>query len=108
LDNITYIQNATVTKSSHTKDVSHRWKFLRFCEGLGIPNNEALPAKEDLSMAWAASYAGHLAGKTVSAKLLVIRKKHERRGLIWQGGILLQCLLKEIEELRPVSSFCNK
>ena len=59
-------------------------------------------------MAWAASYAGRLAGKTVSTKLLAIRKEHERWGLTWYGGSLLRQLVKGIEESRPHSSFQDK
>lgn len=108
VDKITNTQDAAVSKTTQAKDASRLREFLRFCEGLGISNNNALPAREDLLIAWAASYAGRLAGKTVGAKLLAIRKEHERRGLAWQGGALLRKILKGVEELRPVSSFRSK
>jgi hypothetical protein len=59
-------------------------------------------------MAWASSYAGWLAGRTVGAKLLAIRKEHERRGLAWLGGNRLRGILKGVEGLRPPSSFRSK
>ena len=108
LDKIRKTQQAAVSKSTQTKDINCLREFLNFCKNLGIDNERALPAKEDLLMAWAASYAGRLAGKTVSAKLLAIRKEHERRGLTWYGGSLLRQLVKGIEESRPHSSFRDK
>ena len=65
-----------------------------------------LPNLKGASHLW--EFVGWLAGKTVGAKVLAIKKEHERQGLIWQGGCLLWQLLKGIEEIRPVKSFCNK
>ena len=59
-------------------------------------------------MAWASTFAGRLAGKTVGAKLLAIWKEHDRCGLIWHGGNRLRGILKGVEELRPPSSFYSK
>lgn len=101
-------QEAAISKSTQAKDKNRLRDFLSFCRGLGIDSNHALPAKEDLLMAWAASYAGRLAAKTVSAKLLAVKKEHERRNLIWHGGPLLRRVLKGIEEIRPVTSFRDK
>jgi hypothetical protein len=58
VDKILTTQEAAVSKSTQVKDASRLREFLRFCETLGIQSNNALPAKEDLLMAWAASYAG--------------------------------------------------
>ena len=101
-------QEAATMKSLQKKDASRLREFLLFCAGLRIRANDALPAKEEILLAWASSYAGRLAGKTVSAKLLAIRKEHERRGLIWMGGARLRRILKGVEELRPQSSFQTK
>lgn len=108
VDKIVNTQDAAVNKTTQVKDASCLHEFLRFCEGLGISNSDALPAKEDLLIAWAASYAGQLAGKTVGAKLLAIRKEHKRRGLVWQGGALLRRILKGVEEFGPASLFRSK
>ena len=108
MDKIKHMQEAAINKTTQAKDASRLREFLSFCEGLGIQNSNALPAGEDLLIAWASSYAGQLAGRTVGTKLLAIRKEHERRGLIWQGGNLLCSILKGVEELRPASSFCSK
>jgi hypothetical protein len=107
-DKIRETQDAGVDKSTQRKDASRLREFLSFCGGLGIAPNRALPASEDLLLAWASSYAGLLAGKTVSAKLLAIHKEHDRRGLPWLGGDRLRRVLKGVEELRPSSSFRDK
>ncbi|KAF8236902.1 hypothetical protein L208DRAFT_1250269 [Tricholoma matsutake] len=90
------------------KDASQLREFLTFCEGLGIRNSDALPAREDVLIAWASSYAGRLAERTVGAKLLAIRKEHESLGLGWLGGDRLRRTLKGVEELRPAASFHSK
>ncbi|KAF8797756.1 hypothetical protein BYT27DRAFT_7265499 [Phlegmacium glaucopus] len=92
-DKINLTQEAAISKTTQAKDASRLREFLRFCEGLSIQNSDALPAREDLLIAWASSYAGRLAGKTVGAKLLAIKKEHERQG---------------VEELRPASSYQDK
>jgi hypothetical protein len=108
LDTIKLTQDAAVNRGTRLKDASRLREFLEFCEGLGIKHSAALPAREDVLMAWASSYAGRLAGKTVSAKILAIRKEHERRDLIWLGGNRLREVLKGVEQLRPASSFRSK
>jgi hypothetical protein len=108
LDKIRHTQDAAVDRLTRKKDASRLREFLIFCEGLGIRATSALPAREEVLLAWASSYAGRLAGKTVGAKVLAVRKEHERRGLIWPGGSCLRRVLKGVEELRPISSFRNK
>jgi hypothetical protein len=102
------VEDAAVSDSTRRKDASRLHEFLVFCRGLGINHENALPAQEDLLIAWAASYAGRFAGKTVGAKISAIKKEHERRGLFWQGGARLRQTIKGIEELRPASSFRSK
>ena len=103
-------QDAVVNKTTQANlnDARSLREFLQFCEGHGIKSSKAFPAKEDLLVAWAGSFAGRLAGITVSAKLGAIRREHKRRGLVWQGGELLQRVLKGVEELRPVSRSNSK
>jgi hypothetical protein len=108
LDKIKGTQEAAVNITTQRKDASRLKEFLSFCANLGIRADDALPAREEVLLAWASSYAGRLAGKTVGAKLLAIRKEHERRGLIWFGGNRLRSILKGVEELRPPSSFYSK
>ena len=107
-DKIRDTQEAAVDKTTRRKDASRLREFLSFCGGLGIESGRALPASEDILLAWAASYAGLFAGKTVAAKILAIRKEHDRRGLAWHGGERLRRVLKGVEELRPHSSFRAK
>ncbi|KAF8234236.1 hypothetical protein L208DRAFT_1550788, partial [Tricholoma matsutake] len=90
------------------KDASRLQEFLTFCEGLRIRKSDALPAREDILIAWASSYAGRLAGRMVGAKLLAIRKEHESLRLAWLGGDHLCRTLKGVEELRPAMSFHSK
>ena len=108
LDKIRDTQEAAVSITTQKKDASRLREFLSFCEALGIKSCDALPAREDVLLAWASSYAGRLAGKTVSAKLRAIHKEHDRRGLTWFGGNCLRRVLKGVEELRPPSSFRSK
>jgi hypothetical protein len=74
LANITYTQEVAISKTTQKKDMSHLREFLAFCKGLRIQPKDALPAKEEVLLAWASSYAGHLAGKIVSTKLLAIKE----------------------------------
>jgi len=71
------VQEAAVSRSTQTKDMSQLREFLAFCEGLRIKNQDAFPASKDLLVGWASSYAGRLAGRMVGVKLLAIRKAHE-------------------------------
>ncbi|KAF8230906.1 hypothetical protein L208DRAFT_1399715 [Tricholoma matsutake] len=75
LEKISNVQNVAVSKSTQSKDAS----------------------REDLLIAWASSYAGHFAVKTVSTKITAIKREQEKQGLVWQG-----------REQLPVSSFCGK
>jgi hypothetical protein len=102
LDNIKHAQDAAVNITSQKKDANQLRDFLVFCKSLGIPAYNALPAGEDILMAWASSYAGHIAGKTVSAKISAIKKEHEKRGLQWCGGEHLWRIIKGVEELIPL------
>ena len=108
LDKIRDTQEAAVNESTRRKDASRLSEFLSFCKGLGIRAEDALPAREEVLLAWASSYAGRLAGNTVGAKMSAIRKEHERRGIPWFGGNRLRSILKGVEELRPPSTFYNK
>jgi hypothetical protein len=63
LEQIKETQEAAVNITSQKKDAAWLRNFLAFCEGLGISACSALPASEDILLAWAASYAGHIAGK---------------------------------------------
>ncbi|KAF8814323.1 hypothetical protein BYT27DRAFT_7082514 [Phlegmacium glaucopus] len=108
MEKINQVQGAAVSRLTLAKDASRVREFLTFCEGLGIRNDHALPAREDLLIAWASSYAGRLAGKTVSAKISAIKKEHERRCLPWLAGDRLRLILKGVEGLRPPSSFYAK
>ena len=72
LDKIRNTQQVAVNESTQRKDASRLREFLSFCKGLGIRAEDALPGREEVLLAWASSYAGRLAGKTVGAKLSAI------------------------------------
>lgn len=108
LEKISNVQDAAVSKATQSKDASRLREFRSFCKALNVHDNDIFPAREDLLIAWASSYAGHFAGKTVSAKITAIKREHEKQGLVWQGGEQLRRVLKGVEELRPVSSFRGK
>ncbi|KAF8797784.1 hypothetical protein BYT27DRAFT_7265341 [Phlegmacium glaucopus] len=108
LNQINLAQGAATRESTLAKDASCLHEFLAFCEHLGIREAHALPAREDLLITWASSFAGRLAGKTVGAKISAIRKEHFRRNLTWHGGECLRLILKGVEGLRPPSSFYSK
>jgi hypothetical protein len=103
-----HVENTAVSKTTRLKDASRLREFLSFCEGLGINKVDVLPAPEDLLIAWASSFAGRFAGKTVGAKLSAVRKEHERQGMPWSGSERLRRIIKGIEEMRPASSYRPK
>jgi hypothetical protein len=82
--------------------------YLKFCEGLGIREEDAIPAPYDLVAAWISSFAGRCCGKTVGAKITAIKKVHERLGYAWYPGDRLRRLVKGIEQMRPASSYRKK
>jgi hypothetical protein len=102
LDKIKGTQEAAVNITTQRKDASRLKEFLSFCA------DDSLPAREEVLLAWASSYAGRLAGKTVGAKLLAIRKEHERRGLIWYGRNCLHSILKGVRNFAPLHHFIEK
>ena len=85
LEKIKDTQDAIPNKTTQRKNVSRLREYLSFCEGLGIKAADTLPAREEVLLAWASSFAGRLAGKTVGTKLLAIRKEHEMwDALVWR------------------------
>ncbi|KAF8231463.1 hypothetical protein L208DRAFT_1398928 [Tricholoma matsutake] len=108
LEKISNVQDAAVSKATQSKDASRLQEFRSFCKALNVHDDDIFPAREDLLIAWASSYAGHFAGKTVSAKITALKREHEKQGLVWQGGEQRRRVLKGVEELRPVSSFRGK
>ena len=108
LEKIGHVQSAAVSKSTQSKDASRLHEFLIFCKALNIHDDDIFPAREDILIAWASSYAGRFAGKTVGAKISAIKKEHEKRGLTWQSGEQLCRVLKGVEALRHASSFRGK
>lgn len=83
-------------------------QFLDYCYINAIPSDEVLPASESLLCKFAVSFAGRLAGKSVSAKCDGIRAWHIENGYSYQGGQQLNYVIKGIENRRPLSSFRPK
>ncbi|KAF5387867.1 hypothetical protein D9615_000290 [Tricholomella constricta] len=90
---------STVTRYSQSID-----EFLLFCSQNGIPPSLCLPAAEDLLCAFAASFAGVLAGRTIRNKCSVLRQWHISNNLPWLGGMQLGYVIKGAENTRPRSS----
>ncbi|KAF8231633.1 hypothetical protein L208DRAFT_1276133 [Tricholoma matsutake] len=108
LEKISNFQDAAVSKATQSKDASRLQEFRSFCKALNVHDDDIFPAREDLLIAWASSYAGRFAGKTVSAKITALKREHKKQGLVWQGREQLHRVLKGVEELRPVSPFHGK
>lgn len=83
-------------------------QFLDYCHINAIPPYEILPASETLLCEFAVSFAGRLAGKSVSAKCDGIRAWHIENGHSYYGGQQLEYVIKGIENRRPLSSFRPK
>ncbi|KAF8073405.1 hypothetical protein FPV67DRAFT_1559866 [Lyophyllum atratum] len=79
-------------------------QLLHFAAENNIPLHECLPASEDLLCAFAASFTGTLAGKTISNKCSGIRKWHIENNVPYLGGLMLKYVVKGSENLRPLSS----
>lgn len=83
-------------------------QFVDYCHINAIPTDEILPAPESLLCEFAASFAGRVAGKTVSAKCDGIRAWHIENGYAYHGGQQLEYVIKGVENHRPLSSFRPK
>jgi hypothetical protein len=102
------VEDRAVGDTTKKKDGSRVREYLKFCEGLGIGRDYAIPAPHDLVAAWAASFAGCYCGKTVGAKISAIKKLHDRLGYHWDYGDKLRRMVKGIEQMRPASSYRQK
>jgi hypothetical protein len=102
------VEDKATGDSTRRRDEGRVREYLNFCEGLGIRKENAIPAPHDLVAAWAASFAGRYCGKTVGAKILAIKKLHERLGYNWNYNDKLRRMVKGIEQMRPASSYWQK
>lgn len=107
-EKIKLLQDSALSRTTCTKVLGRLWEYISFCKGLGIHDDNILPASEDMLIAWASTYAGPLVGKTMGAKTLAIKREHQYRGLLWQGSKQLCLIIKGIKELRLVSSYHPK
>ncbi|RDB24633.1 hypothetical protein Hypma_008189 [Hypsizygus marmoreus] len=99
----------TVIRNAWRKSTSSRYdasisQFLEFVITNSIPLSACLPASESLLCAFAASFAGSLAGKTIGNKCAAIRSWHIQNGFPYRGGRQLSYVIKGAENMRPADS----
>jgi hypothetical protein len=102
------VEKRSTGEVTRRNDDSRVHAYLQFCAGLGIHEEDAIPAAYDLIAAWVSSFAGRLCGKTVGAKISALKKLHSRLGLPWPACDGLRRMVKGIEAMRPPSSFRQK
>jgi hypothetical protein len=93
------VEDRAVGDTTKKKDGSRIREYLKFCEGLGIGREYAIPALHNLVAAWAASFAGRYCRKTVGAKILAIKKLHDRLSYHWDYSDKLHRMVKGIEQM---------
>lgn len=87
--------------STAKKYVSTVNEFMHFCCTHGIPLGEALPASESLLCAFAASFAGSLAGSSINNKMSALRGWHIQNDVPWHCGLQLKYILRGAGNMRP-------
>ena len=78
--------------------------FLRFCEDQRIPSLRQLPADEMLLASYAASLAGSISGASIQNRIAAVRAWHIRHNASWNGGTLLDYVLRGTHKASPPSS----
>lgn len=76
-------------------------EFLHFCSTHGVPLGDALPASESLLCAFAASFAGSLAGSSINNKMSALRGWHIQNDVPWHCGLQLKYILRGAGNMRP-------
>jgi hypothetical protein len=108
IERMKIVEGKSIGDATRRNDESRVRAYLKFCAGLGIREEDAIPAPNDLVAAWVSSFAGRFSGKTVSAKITSLKKLHIHLGYHWNGGDELRKMIKGVEEMRPPSSFRQK
>jgi hypothetical protein len=108
LEHMNVIEGRASGEKTKRNDENRVRAYLKFCEGLGIRFEDAIPAPYDLVAAWISSFAGRYCGKTVGTKISAIKKVHENLGYPWNPGDRFRRMVKGIEQMRPPSSHRKK
>lgn len=89
LDKIASTQEAGGSKTTQANDASRVRQYLQFCASHGIKSSDAFPAKEDLLVAWAASFSGAISGSNSHCKAGCTQKRAQeaRLGLAGRGAL---------------------
>ncbi|KAF8629578.1 hypothetical protein AX17_005622, partial [Amanita inopinata Kibby_2008] len=79
-------------------------EFFRFCAAHQVPEAARFPASEMLLALFVSSLAGSMASASIQAKISALRAWHIQQNVVWQGGVLLQQVLKGARNATPDES----
>ena len=76
-------------------------RFTQFCNELGVPEDERMPAQEYLLAAFLAHHAGTVQSKTMGNWLAGLRLHHAVNGVAWKGDVMVSYARKGAQKLGP-------
>lgn len=76
-------------------------RFAQFCDELGVPEKERMPAPEYLLAAFLARHAGTVQHKTMGNWLAGLRLHHAVNGATWNGEMMVGYAKKGARKLNP-------
>ncbi|PBK92711.1 hypothetical protein ARMGADRAFT_1104259 [Armillaria gallica] len=92
---------AEATRSKHRSGLK---AYHSFCDAQNIPQQDHLPAKEELLCTFASSFAGQMTGDAICSKLNGIRAFHIQNNLPYNNGIQLKYTLIGLDKQAPADS----
>ncbi len=92
---------AEATQSKHRSGLK---AYHSFCDTQNIPQQDHLPAKEELLCTFASSFAGQMTGDAICSKLNGIRAFHIQNNLPYNNGIRLKYTLIGLDKQAPADS----
>lgn len=99
------IMDSSVSVATQHRKLQNVGEFLDWADAQGLTQQDVLPPSEAILCNFAASFAGHLAGATVRAKISAVKAWVTRRGKHWEGRENLRKVLAGVEHRAPSSSF---
>ncbi|KAF8418381.1 DNA breaking-rejoining enzyme [Boletus edulis BED1] len=79
-------------------------RFTQFCDNINIPENDRMPASQELIAAFAASHAGRASDKTLNNWLAGLHFWHTVNGVPWHGSDMLRSVRRGFAKLVPATS----
>ncbi|KII83019.1 hypothetical protein PLICRDRAFT_119933 [Plicaturopsis crispa FD-325 SS-3] len=79
-------------------------RFTQYCDALGIPEADRMPASELLLAGFASSAAAKVSGGAADTWLAGVHKWHVIHSAPWHGGALLSAVLTGVEKCTPATS----